>query len=288
MGIDVYSFNFLLGLGRRDLGDTLCLGRQGFHIVPERPEWRIAQDLLAQRDPGRTLEELISPEGYSERFFRYLGSRTVMSLDISTFENAEIIHDLNQPVPAALMDRFDFIFDGGTLEHVYNFPRAIANVKSMLRTGGLFVSANAANNQLGHGLYQFSPELFWRLFAPEAGYVIERMQLVGITEGVAPAPLDLVDSVGQRQEIGTTPHPTYVMVAARRERADAGDVDDIYQSDYAAAWNATEAPRAAPAPVRPGAGAPERYAPQRNLTDLAHRIHDGADLQLRVSAKPLI
>jgi SAM-dependent methyltransferase len=271
MGIDVYSFNFLLALGRRDLGDTLCLGRQGFHIAPETTEWRTAQDLLAQRDPGRTLEELISPEGYSESFFSYLGSRTVVSLDISTFENAEIIHDLNKPVPAALKDRFDFIFDGGTLEHVYNFPRAIANVKFMLRTGGLFVSANAANNQLGHGLYQFSPELFWRLFPPDAGFVIERMQLVGITEAAVPAPLDLVDSVGRRQEIGTTPHPTYIMVAARRQRADVGDVENIYQSDYVAAWSATDPPRDAPATVPAGGGSAERYTPGKNLTDLANK-----------------
>jgi hypothetical protein len=106
----------------------------------------------------------------------------------------------------------------------------------MLRPGGLFLSVNAANNQLGHGLYQFSPELFWRAFGPESGYTIERMQLVPLS--LPPTPLILDDPAGERREFGPMSAATYLMAAARRSRT-APDVDiPVFQSDYVAAWKA--------------------------------------------------
>jgi len=235
MGIDLFAFNFLMQFKSPELGDALCLGRQGFHIHPDDWQWEQAQRTLASVEPGLPLRSLVARTGYAETFFGYLGARSVSSLDMSPFEGADIIHDLNSPIPPELNNRFDFIFDGGTLEHVFNFPNAVANVKSMLRPGGLFVGVNPANNQLGHGLYQFSPELFWRVYSLDAGFSIEKMQLVP-QSGTAP-PIDVADTPGTRQEIGTTQHSTYIMVAARRSRISPADVvADVYQSDYAANW----------------------------------------------------
>jgi hypothetical protein len=39
------------------------------------------------------------------------------------------------------------------------FPWCFRNVKAMLKPGGLFLLASPANNWLGHGLYQFNPDL---------------------------------------------------------------------------------------------------------------------------------
>jgi hypothetical protein len=234
MGIDIFVFDFLMNFKDRRLGDSLCLGRQGLHIPRGTWAWDHAEETLTEHDPGRTLDELVSSDGYSEKFLRYLGADTITALDYSPFEGAEVVHDLNEPIPPTMRDRYDFIFDGGTLEHVYNFPVAIANVKTMLRVGGLFISVNGANNQLGHGLYQFSPELFWRVFAKETGFVVERMQLVPMTENCSPPPIDAPDPAGVRQTIHM-PHCTYLMVAARRESAKIA-TGNVYQSDYAVAW----------------------------------------------------
>ena len=175
-----------------------------------------------------------SSDGCADTLLRLIGSRTVQALDISCFEGATIIHDLNEPVPDSMLARFDCIFDGGTIEHVYDFPQAIENVKRMLRIGGLFLSVNAANNQLGHGFYQFSPELFWRAFGVGTGFAVERMQLVPLS-GSHP-PTDLADPSGQRQETGVTPTAMYLMVAARKLAEDTVP-GHTYQSDYTAAWN---------------------------------------------------
>jgi hypothetical protein len=105
----------------------------------------------------------------------------------------------------------------------------------MLASGGLFISINAANNQLGHGLYQFSPELMWRAFGPENGYSVEAMYLAPL--GGKPSLTEAPDPrvAGNRLEIGFTAAPTYLVLAARRLRTQH-DALDVYQSDYSKAW----------------------------------------------------
>ena len=127
---------------------------------------------------------LYSDSGYTDVLFEYLGADSTCAMDASAYEGADILHDLNLPVHGSLFGSFDTVFDGGTLEHVFNFPVAISNVQRMLKNG-LFISVNGANNFLGHGFYQFSPELMWRAFS--TGFIIEMMQLCAIT-GQVPDP----------------------------------------------------------------------------------------------------
>ncbi len=37
---------------------------------------------------------------------------------------ANVIHDMNMPLPDALKEQYDLVVDGGTLEHVFFFPTA--------------------------------------------------------------------------------------------------------------------------------------------------------------------
>ena len=192
MGVDVHVLNFLAAtqpIHKRSLGRTLMLGRQGFHIPA--PSRDMAQSILRAQDGVASLDEIQPPgEPWAEGLFRYLGSTTISILDASPFEGADIIHDLNLPVPEHLHGAFDAIFDGGTIEHIFDIPAVFRNVRAMLAPGGLFLSINAANNQLGHGLYQFSPELMWRAFGPENGFVVEAMYLapLGATPSLTEAP----------------------------------------------------------------------------------------------------
>ena len=163
-------------------------------------------------------------------------------MDISNFEGASVIHDLNKPVPDFMEGCYDCIFDGGTLEHIFNFPVASTNIRRMLRIGGIFLSVNAANNQLGHGLYQFSPELLWRAFGPQSGFEVQVMELVPIT-GELPRPIAVPAPDGRRQEYGPTAFPTYIMCAARKTAETIGPDIVIYQGDYAAAWERARTPR---------------------------------------------
>jgi hypothetical protein len=101
--------------------------------------------------------------GFADGFFRYFGANKVDAIDYSEYENATIIHDLNVPIEEKLKNVYTLVFDGGTLEHVFNFPMAVKNCMDMVKIGGHLILHTPANNIFGHGFYQFSPELFFAL-----------------------------------------------------------------------------------------------------------------------------
>ncbi len=100
-----------------------------------------------------------------ESFFRGLGFSKVESLDISKSEGADIAFDLNQQSPPEnLRCRCDVLFDGGTLEHVFHVPNALANCSDMIRPDGWFVHLGPLDNWVDHGFYQFSPTIWFDWF----------------------------------------------------------------------------------------------------------------------------
>ena len=104
--------------------------------------------------------------------FQFLGFEDVQALDADGFEEAEVIHDLNLPEPPPeLRDRFDVVFDGGTLEHVFHLPNALANLHAMTKPGGLIIHQSPSSNHPDHGFYMFSPTFFYDYYSAN-GYEI--------------------------------------------------------------------------------------------------------------------
>jgi hypothetical protein len=151
------------------------LGRQ--RIALDIKTFRALLFSLGYFPSEKKLLDIFSNNKYAENFFHLLGAEIVESLDASSFEGATIIHDLNTPIPENLKNRFTTIIDGGLLEHVFNFPVAIKNCMEMLQVGGTFIISTITNNMMGHGFYQFSPELFYRVFSQENGFELNRMIL---------------------------------------------------------------------------------------------------------------
>ncbi len=155
------SFERMATLGRqRLLGD-----RETLVSILTKSGYAMSQDCIAR---------LLSPSTeYSEDFFALLGAKEIFAIDVSDFEGANILHDMNQPLPNSLISSFDLVLDGGTLEHIFDLPTALRNTTRMVRPNGRFISLTQANNFCGHGFYQFSPELFYRFLCPKNGYVTE-------------------------------------------------------------------------------------------------------------------
>ena len=61
-------------------------------------------------------------------FRKVLKFEDVTSLDFSPYEGATVIQDIGASLREGLAGQFDLAVDGGTLEHVFNFPVAIANL----------------------------------------------------------------------------------------------------------------------------------------------------------------
>ena len=98
-------------------------------------------------------------------FFKSIGFSSVDSLDVSEYEGATIICNLNNDIPHELKNRFDVIFDGGSTEHMFNVPKAFENYNKMLKVGGDIIHSLPSTGCLDHGFYMFSPTLFYDYYS---------------------------------------------------------------------------------------------------------------------------
>jgi hypothetical protein len=238
MGVDHHSLQFLVAAHRSgtSFDRFLMIGRQRFQLVKPKD----LQIAIGAREPSFTIEDatglLEARNGFVEPLLELMGARTTESLDYSSYEQASLVHDLNVPVPDSLKHVYSCVFDSGTIEHVFNFPQAIKNCMDMTSTGGHLILVTTANNFMGHGFYQFSPELYYRVLCQENGFLIEEMILCEIDRGAPWYRVADPKELGCRVE-WVNCRPTYIMVRARK--ICPADVFSILpqQSDYSAAWS---------------------------------------------------
>ena len=83
-------------------------------------------------------------------------------MDISNYENATIIHDLNKELDKKYYNKFNTLIDSGSIEHFFNIKTVLANYANLLKVNGNLFISTCANNSCGHGMYQFSPEFFFQ------------------------------------------------------------------------------------------------------------------------------
>lgn len=87
------------------------------------------------------------------------------SIDRSDYENATILHDLNQPIPEELKEKFDYLIDGGVLDHLINIGTAMENMGSMLKLGGRIFGWDVSTNCTVGSYCVFTPAFFFDWFA---------------------------------------------------------------------------------------------------------------------------
>ena len=95
--------------------------------------------------------------------FQLMGFQGVITMDNSAYEGADIIHDLNLPLPeelAAKLGRFDLVVDAGCLEHIFNTPQVLKNLHGLAADRGVVVHISPSSNHGDHGFYMFSPTFF--------------------------------------------------------------------------------------------------------------------------------
>jgi SAM-dependent methyltransferase len=94
-----------------------------------------------------------------------LGADSVFAADISPYQNADFIFDLNKEIDPQYEQKFDIIFDVGTLEHIFDIPTALKNITRMLKPGGRVILILPASNAIDHGFYSFSPTFLYDFFS---------------------------------------------------------------------------------------------------------------------------
>lgn len=234
MGLDINSVNFLIAARKAgvECGDVLTLGRQDLNVFPAK----MVQVLGAHGFPAGAFQAGNGDTLFADAVFQALGARKVSALDFSDFEGAEFVHDLNQPIGPELRERFDLVYDGGTLEHVFQFPLALRNCLEMVRVGGRFFMHTCANNWCGHGFYQFSPELFYTALSEENGFEVESMILHRV--GPYGRWFEVSDPRKIRSRVELVSFaPVQLLIRARRTRVMPIFARAPQQSDYTVRWD---------------------------------------------------
>lgn len=251
MGLDIDGTRFLLYARQQgvDFSRTAMIGRQCLNLSAAVLQRNLEEFGFTTTTPA--CQRLITAEnGYAEPFLRLLGAAEIVSFDASDYEKAGCIHDFNLPLDKKFFGRFSVVLDGGTLEHIFNFPQAISNCMHMVEPGGHFLGITPANNFVGHGFYQFSPEVFFRIFSPANGFAMRQMLAF---ESPSTNWYEVADpeAVGQRVTL-INRCETYLLVIAQKTATVPIFASPIQQSDYRAQWQLGQ--RVGPSPPRSVAG----------------------------------
>jgi len=173
MGIDLVSLEAILFSNKyiKNKNKMTTLGRQQLHVNTET-----INNFLKKYNLNIINSCDCKIEDFCEKFFQIaLQFGNVDSIDNSSYENASIIHNMNKPFN--VKNKYNYIYDGGTIEHIFNIPQVLENIISLLEIDGIYCSVTCNNNFSGHGMYQFSPELFLSSFNEKYGMKIVSLYL---------------------------------------------------------------------------------------------------------------
>lgn len=220
MGIDIQNCRLLNHCHQYgSFKETLTIGRQGLYINEEQLKYLLED------------ENFSSFDSHCEKLFiNYYGSTKVDSIDYSNYEQCNIIHDMNLPIDQGCQ-KYDTIFDGGTLEHIFNVNQALKNISLLCKPGGQIIHSLPANNQCGHGFWQFSPELFLSLYSKENGYSNTEVYIASVND------FDNITQINENsfsdtgRQMINIPGPSYVWVRTVLEKNNFTH-SNIQQFDY--------------------------------------------------------
>jgi hypothetical protein len=172
MGIPRGTARLLLDEHRRQPfhGSVLQLGRSSIYFTRrEFDSWAArhgvepaaVDETHLSHDPRLARQQCID----DRTFFRLLGFDEVRSCDVSDWEGADYLLDLNRPIPDELaddlVDRFDVVLDPGSILQIFHQPILLQNLHRMLKVGGRVIHAGVpSNNHVDLGFYMFSPTFF--------------------------------------------------------------------------------------------------------------------------------
>jgi hypothetical protein len=172
---------------------------------------------------------------YAEPFFELMGPPPE-SLDYSDYEDATIVHDLSKPIPKELKCKYSCVIDGGTLEHIYDYPTALKNTMDLAAIGGHIILMTPGNNFFGHGFYQFSPELFYSILREENGFTDTQ---VYCNNGDKWYLISDPRTIHRRTEF-SPPWLNMLLYVVSSKIGEVPDCVRAYQSDYETVWSEEE------------------------------------------------
>jgi hypothetical protein len=168
MGINKGTFElFLKTLDFSQVENILTFGSHGVEVKEEyiKSKLKFYNKKINHNVPV-TYDPTTHYDGVSQKsLFNILGIKTVESLDYFEHENATHIADLNEILPTKLYNKYNLVYDGGTLEHVFNISNGLKNVVKVLKNNGNIVHVLPVSGAINHGFFQVSPILLFDFYS---------------------------------------------------------------------------------------------------------------------------
>jgi hypothetical protein len=151
-------------------GPALTLGVPEVHATPaELAAWSALHAKGERSLPdevGQSKNRLGKRYGWTDAntLFRLLGLGAPDSLDFGSCEySPTLLHDLNEPLSAEWHNRYGFILDPGTLEHIFDQRTCLQSISSALIVGGVIVHLVPIYSYNG-GYYSINPNVLWDFY----------------------------------------------------------------------------------------------------------------------------
>lgn len=129
-------------------GPFLSLGSQEIHSPAQEIIEFAQSNGYAQTAQDRSFKSLLH-----ERY----GISEYADCDINGL--AALDWDLSRPVAENEHGKWRVIYDGGTLEHIFNIAQVFINIHALCALGGIIVHTTPVS-WLAHGFYNFTPKIF--------------------------------------------------------------------------------------------------------------------------------
>lgn len=146
--------NNTVHLSSEDASELLA----SFAICP-RAGFEIDHKTYGRESLGRALITM-------ESFFASFSDAELKVIDVSPYEGADLILDLNEPIPSSLHGIADFVYDGSVLDNLFNPAMGLKNAGALAKADGRIVMVNDWTKNLGRGSYvSMSPDWYLDYFA---------------------------------------------------------------------------------------------------------------------------
>ncbi len=151
-------------------GSVLLIGRQTVYLTPEEAIKLIQEEGLpirpgAQAEVDKTTRSSSTGGFISDAsLFSLFTDAKVQALDVSDYEGAEIVCNLNEPLRETLVGQFDFIYNGSCLDNIFDPATSIKNLSRLLNSSGRIVHVEHGSSFNGPYL-MYPPDWFYDYYA---------------------------------------------------------------------------------------------------------------------------
>jgi SAM-dependent methyltransferase len=125
-------------------GTGLLVGRQTVPLTPDSALKMLSQEGIEPRNIQIEIDKstiAAQTKGYitDTSFFSLFSDIKISALDVTDYEGAEIVHDMHEPIPASLENKYDFVWNGSCLDNMFDPATAMMNTARMVRPGGRLI-----------------------------------------------------------------------------------------------------------------------------------------------------